>query len=65
MGALRLFFVYGCELHPFFVGTPKNHVVFGVVRHMKTKNMTVGKPGALIFTFALPLIAGNLFQDLR
>ena len=39
MGALRLFFVYGCELHPFFVGTPKNHVVFGVVRHMKTKNI--------------------------
>lgn len=30
---------------------------------MKTKNMTVGKPGALIFTFALPLIAGNLFQE--
>ena len=30
---------------------------------MKTKNMTVGKPGAMIFTFALPLIAGNLFQE--
>ncbi len=30
---------------------------------MKTKNMTVGKPGRLIFTFALPLIAGNLFQE--
>ncbi len=28
------------------------------------KNMTDGKPGRLIFTFALPLMAGNVFQQL-
>ena len=26
--------------------------------------MTEGKPGALILTFALPLMAGNVFQQL-
>ncbi|WP_276952199.1 MATE family efflux transporter [Acetatifactor muris] len=30
----------------------------------RTKNMTEGKPGALILTFALPLMAGNVFQQL-
>lgn len=29
-----------------------------------TKNMTAGKPGQLIFSFALPLMIGNLFQQL-
>ncbi len=29
-----------------------------------TKNMTQGKPGKLILTFALPLMAGNVFQQL-
>ena len=28
------------------------------------KNMTQGKPGRLIFTFAIPLMAGNIFQQL-
>ncbi len=28
------------------------------------KNMTEGNPGKLIFTFALPLMAGNVFQQL-
>lgn len=28
-----------------------------------TKNMTVGKPAALLLQFALPLMAGNLFQE--
>ncbi len=28
------------------------------------KNMTQGKPGRLIFTFAVPLMAGNIFQQL-
>ena len=28
------------------------------------KNMTQGKPGKLIFTFAIPLMAGNIFQQL-
>ncbi len=28
------------------------------------KNMTEGKPGRLIFTFAIPLMAGNVFQQL-
>ncbi len=28
------------------------------------KNMTAGKPGKLIFTFALPLMLGNVFQQL-
>lgn len=28
------------------------------------KSMTEGKPGKLIFTFALPLMAGNMFQQL-
>lgn len=28
------------------------------------KSMTEGKPGKLIFTFALPLMAGNVFQQL-
>jgi putative MATE family efflux protein len=28
-----------------------------------TKNLTVGNPGLLIFSFALPLLAGNLFQQ--
>lgn len=28
------------------------------------KNMTEGKPAALIFSFALPLMAGNVFQQL-
>lgn len=31
---------------------------------MQTKNMTAGSPYKLILTFALPLIAGNLFQEL-
>lgn len=30
----------------------------------ETQNMTSGKPGKLIFFFALPLIIGNLFQQL-
>ncbi len=30
----------------------------------RTKNMTEGKPFALILTFALPLMAGNVFQQL-
>ncbi len=30
----------------------------------KIKSMTEGKPGALIFAFALPLMAGNIFQQL-
>lgn len=30
----------------------------------RTKNMTQGKPGSLILTFALPLMAGNVFQQL-
>jgi len=30
---------------------------------MKTKDMTKGHAGALIFKFALPLIAGNIFQE--
>ncbi|MDR3355733.1 MAG: MATE family efflux transporter [Spirochaetaceae bacterium] len=29
-----------------------------------TKNLTVGPPGALIFAFAVPLVIGNLFQQL-
>lgn len=29
-----------------------------------TKNMTQGSPGTLIFTFALPLMLGNIFQQL-
>ncbi len=28
------------------------------------KNMTQGKPGSLIFSFAIPLMAGNIFQQL-
>lgn len=28
------------------------------------KNMTEGRPGGLIFTFALPLMLGNVFQQL-
>lgn len=28
------------------------------------RNMTQGKPGKLIFTFAIPLMAGNIFQQL-
>lgn len=31
---------------------------------MKTKDMTKGHPGALILKFALPLMAGNVFQEL-
>ena len=31
---------------------------------MQTKNMTVGKPAGLILSFALPLMAGSLFQEL-
>lgn len=30
----------------------------------RTKNMTEGAPASLIFTFALPLMAGNVFQQL-
>ncbi len=30
----------------------------------RIKNMTTGKPGKLIFTFALPLMIGNVFQQL-
>ena len=30
----------------------------------RTKNMTEGKPSFLILTFALPLMAGNVFQQL-
>ena len=29
-----------------------------------TKNMTEGKPASLILTFALPLMVGNVFQQL-
>ena len=29
-----------------------------------TRSMTIGRPGPLIFTFALPLMIGNLFQQL-
>ncbi len=31
---------------------------------MKTKDMTAGRPGKLILTFAIPLMAGNVFQQL-
>ncbi len=31
---------------------------------MKTKDMTKGHSGALLFKFALPLMAGNVFQEL-
>ena len=31
---------------------------------MKIQNMTTGKPASLMITFALPLMAGNLFQEL-
>ena len=31
---------------------------------VRIKNMTDGKPAALIFTFALPLMIGNVFQQL-
>ncbi len=30
----------------------------------RIKNMTAGRPGRLIFTFALPLMIGNVFQQL-
>lgn len=30
----------------------------------QTKNMTTGKPGKLILSFALPLMLGNVFQQL-
>ena len=30
----------------------------------RTRNMTQGRPGSLILTFALPLMAGNVFQQL-
>ena len=30
----------------------------------KEKNMTSGSPGKLILTFAIPLIIGNIFQQL-
>ena len=30
----------------------------------KIKDMTRGKPAGLIFTFALPLMLGNVFQQL-
>ncbi len=30
----------------------------------RIKNMTEGRPASLIFTFALPLMAGNVFQQL-
>ena len=30
----------------------------------RIKNMTEGKPLSLIFTFALPLMIGNVFQQL-
>ena len=30
----------------------------------QTKNMTTGKPGKLILSFALPLMLGNIFQQL-
>jgi len=33
-------------------------------RMTQPKDMTYGSPGKLIFTFALPLIAGNIFQEL-
>ena len=29
----------------------------------RTKDMTVGTPGRLIFTFCLPIIVGNMFQQ--
>ena len=29
----------------------------------RTKDMTVGTPGRLIFTFCLPIIIGNMFQQ--
>ena len=28
-----------------------------------TRNMTAGRPAALLLQFALPLMAGNLFQE--
>lgn len=31
---------------------------------IRTKNMTDGKPSTLILTFALPLMIGNVFQQL-
>lgn len=31
---------------------------------MNTKDMTVGRPGKLILTFAIPLMLGNVFQQL-
>ncbi|RAY92999.1 MATE family efflux transporter, partial [Klebsiella oxytoca] len=30
----------------------------------RIQNMTEGAPGQLIFTFALPLMVGNVFQQL-
>ena len=30
----------------------------------RIQNMTQGRPGKLIFTFALPLMVGNVFQQL-
>ena len=30
----------------------------------QTKQMTLGRPASLIFTFALPLMVGNVFQQL-
>ncbi len=30
----------------------------------RIKDMTAGKPAGLIFTFALPLMLGNIFQQL-
>ncbi len=31
---------------------------------MNTKDMTVGRPGTLLLTFAVPLMVGNMFQQL-
>lgn len=33
-------------------------------RHISEKDMTTGPPGRLIFRFAIPLMVGNLFQQL-
>ena len=31
---------------------------------MRTRDMTVGKPAKMILQFALPMMAGNIFQQL-
>ena len=36
----------------------------GITMTSNMKNMTQGKPAGLIFSFAIPLMAGNIFQQL-